>query len=98
MVLASEENDTFKNDVTSAWVQINDETDSQRFNLYKDGVFIKLLEDYEFPNDSAKYTTVYWKNVLSKYGPGCYEIQIEYDIAGIVGSVVWGKYVLQALQ
>lgn len=96
MVLASEENDTFKNDVTSAWVQINDETDTQRFGLYKDEIFIKELDAYDFPNDSAKYTTVYWKDILFKYGPGCYEIRIEYEIAGIVGAVVWGKYVLQA--
>ena len=95
MVLASEENDTFKNDVTSAWIQVNDEADSQEFKLYKDDTLISTLTPNDFPNDNAKYVTIYWRDRLFKNGPGCYRLDIEYNIAGITGSITWGKYVLQ---
>ena len=97
MVLASEDPETWKNDITSAWVKLSDAVDVQEFKIYKDGVDTgEVPTVFNFPNEeNAKYITVYWKEILFSYGPGCYDIRINYDISGITGSLIWGKYVLQ---
>jgi hypothetical protein len=49
-----------------------------------------------FPNEpNAYYTTISWIDVLNSDGIGCYELKIDYDISGVIGSVSWGKYNLK---
>lgn len=97
MVLASEETESWKNDVTSAWLKISDVSDSYEFKLYKDGELTNYTPIInQFVNDeNAFYTTIEWRDVLQSDGIGCYQIVIEYQIAGITGSLTWGEYQLK---
>jgi hypothetical protein len=97
LVLAGGDTDTWKNDVTSAWIKLSDPSDTASFELYKDDVLTGYTPVvYEFPNeDNAFYTTIPWRDVLAAEGIGCYELKITYDISGISGSFTWGKYTLR---
>ena len=97
MVLASGTSDTWKNDVSSAWIKVSDPSDLFDFVLEKDGIPVTsyALTVEEFPNEeNAYYTTVQWKDVLALEGPGCYELKISYSISGVVGAFTWAKYTL----
>lgn len=97
IVLASQTNDSWKNDVTSAWIKVSDLFDITSFNLYKNGV----LADYQptvntFVRDPlARYVTINWQDVLNSDGVGCYKLEIDYSIAGINQTMIWGKYTLK---
>ena len=97
LVLASESGDSWKTDITSAWIKASDPSDTYAFELYKDGVLTTYTPTpVAFPNeDNAYYTTIHWIDVLNSDGAGCYELKIAYSISGISGSVSWGKYTLQ---
>lgn len=96
-VLASPTNDSWKNDVTSAWIKVADINDTTNFNLYKNGV----LSSYQptiniFVKDAlARYVTINWKDVLALDGEGCYKLEIAFSIAGINQTMIWGKYTLK---
>ena len=98
MVLASAENESWKNDVTSAWIKISDLTDSYSFKLYKEGQLTNYTPTTNnFINDNlAFYTTIEWRDVLQSDGIGCYKIVIEYQISGISGQLIWGEYQLKS--
>ncbi len=88
--------DTWKNDVTSAWIKLSDAIDIVTFQLWKDGQYLELLTAAEFTNeDNAYYTTVFWRDVLLTHGAGCYEIKIAFDISGIASIFTWGQYNLK---
>jgi hypothetical protein len=94
LVLANAGNESWKSDITSAWVKISDVTDGYSFELYKNGV----LSTYQptpnaFPNEpNAYYCTINWIDVLLSDGVGCYELKIGYNISGILGNYTWGVY------
>ena len=95
MVLAGGDTDSWKNDVSSAWIKISDPTDQFDFVLEKDGIpvtsYTLIVE--EFPNEeNAFYTTIQWRDVLSLEGAGCYELKITYNISGVDGAFSWAKY------
>jgi hypothetical protein len=98
LVLAGGGSETWKNDVTSAWIKVSDPSDSFGFILEKDGQpvtsYTPTVE--EFPNeDNAYYTTIQWKDVLPLEGIGCYSLKVTYDISGVTGDFIWGQYNLQ---
>jgi|GEM_PF-2868471 len=96
-VLASSSNDSWKNDITSAWIKLSGETDTVTCFLQKGG----LETNYEttivpFVNESnAYYWTINWNDVFILDGAGCYEIKIQYNISGIIQEFTWGIYHLQ---
>jgi hypothetical protein len=97
LVLASNSNDSWKSDVTSAWVKLSDPSDTFVFKLKKNGLdttYVCVVN--AFPKElNAYYTTINWIDVLNLLGTGCYQIVIEYSISGIVGNINWGKYNLK---
>lgn len=97
LVLGSAGSDTWKNDKTSAWIKLSDPTDSFTFALYKNGVITSYFPSaVAFPSEpNAYYCTISWIDVLNSDGIGCYELKIDYNISGVIGSVSWGKYNLK---
>ena len=99
LVLGSLTDNTWQNDVTSAWLKLSSVTDTVTFSLTKEGQatsylfttnsFVSSQEPY------SKYCTIQWKDVLVSDGRGCYELNVDYNISGIIGSIVWGKYQLE---
>lgn len=90
--------ESWKNDVSSAWIKVSDPADTFDFILEKDGVPVTFysLTIEEFPNeDNAFYTTIKWSEVLPLEGEGCYELKVTYNISGLVGDFTWAKYTLR---
>jgi hypothetical protein len=97
LVLGDPSGDSWKNDITSAWIKMATQNDYVDFYLYKDenGVNYQCVKQ-QMPKDPlAYYTTVSWIDVLNSDGVGCYELRIKFSIAGVTGYVVWGMYNLQ---
>jgi hypothetical protein len=96
-VLASQTNDSWKNDVTSAWIKVADINDTTNFNLYKNGVLSSFQPTINvFIQDPlARYVTINWKDVLALDGEGCYKLEISFSIAGVNQTMIWGKYTLK---
>jgi hypothetical protein len=97
MVLASASQNPFENDVTSAWIEISDPTDQVVFELWKNNTNTGMMFDLEsFPNeDLAQYITFGWDQVFNEYGAGCYELRVNYEIAGVVGQYIYATYNLK---
>jgi hypothetical protein len=97
MVLAGNGTESWKNDVTSAWIKLSDANDSVQFVLEKDGQPISLIPTpMSFVNEpNAWFTTINWIDVLNSDGEGCYTLSIVYDISGISGVLYWGMYKLR---
>ena len=97
LVLGNAGSDTWKNDLTSAWIKLSEPTDVHEFKLYKNGVLTTYSPvSNEFANtDNAYYCTIDWYDVLVSDGVGCYELIVEYEISGILGQFSWGKYNVQ---
>lgn len=96
-VLAGGSSESWKNDVTSAWLKLSDPTDTLTFQLTKDGQpTIYTCTQNLFPNEeNAFYTTIQWSQVLTSDGIGCYKLEVTFNISGVSGSFVWGIYNLQ---
>jgi len=96
-VLGDASGDSFKNDVTSAWIKLSDPSDTGTFLLKKNGVATTYTPtSNQFINEqNARYTTIDWGAVLTSDGVGCYTIEIEYNISGVIGTIVWGTYILE---
>lgn len=98
LVLASNTADSWKNDVTSAWVKLSDPEDTVTAVLKKG-----CCADAEYQpvpvafvnEENAFYWTIPWKDVLASDGPGCYKIVISYNISGIEQEFTWGVYDLK---
>lgn len=97
MVLASGDTESWKNDVTSAWIKLSGLSDTHEFTLLKNGQpTTYVCPNYTFINEpNAYYTTVEWRDVLESDGIGCYELIVNFEISGISGQFTWGKYDLK---
>lgn len=91
LVLGSNTTDSWKNDITPAWVKMYSGSDSATFTLKKNGEdAIYQPEVLEFPEDEfSRYVEIHWKDVLASDGIGCYTIFIETEIAGMEFSYNW---------
>jgi len=89
--------ETWQNQVNSAFIKLQTISDTVNFVLKKDGVnAIYQPTNVQCVNDSlAYYCTVVWSYVLASDGVGCYTLEVNYDIDGIVGVIEWGLYELQ---
>ena len=96
-VLGDASGDTFKNDKTSAWIKLSDTSDTATFVLTKNGVATTYTPTSNvFINESnARYTTIDWGSVVTSDGVGCYKLEIQYNISGIIGTILWGTYELE---
>lgn len=97
LTLASPENETWKNDITSAWIKLSDPTDVVEFVLKKDGVettYTPTIKPFQ-KEPNAFYTTINWIDVLNDDGIGCYKLSVRYNISGIIGELFWGSYNLK---
>jgi hypothetical protein len=97
MVLASSvSNDSWKNDITPAWIKMYYGSDTATFTLKKDGVDATYQPVVQtFPSDiHSRYVEVNWKQVLATDGIGCYSIHRSWNIGGSEGEDVWGNYEL----
>ena len=97
LVLAGGAED-WMNDVTSAYIKLQLITDNCTFMLKKSDETNAIYQPVktQCPNDSLGYfATVDWKSVLLSDGPGCYSIEVNYDIAGTTGTINWGAYELK---
>jgi hypothetical protein len=86
---------SWKNDKTSAWIKVSDPTDLFFFRLYKNNQLTAFQPTAQpFINEpNAYFCTIDWNAVFaSGDGPGCYELRIDYNIAGITGGYTWGVY------
>lgn len=91
------DSETWKNDVSSAWIKLSDPTDVVSFELYKNNTLTTYTPTLvSFPNEAdAYYTTIQWKDVLASDGIGCFELRVSYNISGVVGGYLWGSYNLR---
>jgi len=98
-VLAGNGLESWKNDVSSAWIKTSDPSDSFTFKVVNSqGLPVAgyVVSVNEFPNEAgAYYTTVNWLDILNLEGAGCYSILITYNIGGYSGAFTWGVYNLQ---
>ncbi len=95
LVLASlTSDDSWKNDITPAWIKLYSAPDVGSIILKKDGedaIYQPTLQYY--PNDQySVFVEVDWKEVLSIDGVGCYTIERTWNISGIEGFDTWGEY------
>jgi len=98
LVLADpSQNDSWKNDITSAWIKLSSVTDTIIFSLEKNDIATTYIpNNIAFPNEPfAWYTTIQWKDVLASDGIGCYKLKLTYNIGGITGTINWGTYELK---
>lgn len=90
----------WKNDVTSAWVKLFEQTDTATFSLKKDGValsnYVLTVNSFDIEKELySKYVTINWSEVLSLEGSGCYTLEVTSVISGFTSTTVWGIYKLQ---
>lgn len=91
------ETESFKNDITSAWIKLSGASDTITFSLTKNDIATTYIPtDIAFPKEPfAKYTTINWRDVLASDGTGCYKLKLDFNIGGIIGELVWGTYELK---
>lgn len=89
--------DTWKNDITSAWIKLSSVLDTVSFDLYKDNTLaIYQPSQVTFARESlGRYVTIPWQTVLNTDGAGCYRLDITFTIAGVNQTFTWGKYKLK---
>lgn len=89
-------NDTWKNDYTGVYVKLNI-GDVATIVMRKNGVIVTDYGvDVLFPNQDYIIGYEYnWKEILQNLDAGCYKIYIDFTIAGITGSMLFGTYNLQ---
>ena len=91
------ETESYKNDMTSAWVKLSSASDTITFTLTKNNLATSYTPtNISFPNEPfGWYTTIQWKDVLASDGIGCYKLKLNYSIGGITGELIWGTYELK---
>lgn len=97
VVASNDSNDTWKNDVKSAWIKLASSADTATFTLtdLNDVATAYVCTSVAFVNeDNAYYCTIPWQDVLTSDGTGCYKLTLDYEIGGLTGSLVWGTYEL----
>ena len=98
LVLANGTSNTEENDVSSAWLNLSDPSDTFEFVVVDDNdVPTSFQPDAEaFPNEeNAYFFTVQWKDILASDGEGCYSIKVTYNIGGVDGFFTWRYYELK---
>lgn len=100
LVLASQtSNDTWENDKKMPYVKVSDVSDTVTFIIEKCGEALPLPNLGEFlttPQDDLARGFIYdWKQYLLAYGPGKYDIKIEFTISGVTGGYTYGQYNLK---
>jgi len=97
IVLASSETESWKNDLTSAWIKLSNPSDSVEFRcLDESNNLVTMISAIPFVNEpNAFYGSLYWIDILNAAGAGCYKIEVRYNIAGIEGTINWGTYKLK---
>jgi len=88
---------SWENDKTSAWIKLSGGLDTHTFKLMKNGIpTTYTLTSLPLPQEpNGFYCTVNWNDVLMSDGLGCYELQVEFNISGIIGTIHWGNYKLR---
>lgn len=91
------ENESWKNDITSAWIKLSDITDTIEFKLTKNGENISYTPTpILFPSEpNAWYITIFWQDVLNSDGAGCYKLELIYNIQEVEDVITWGVYDLK---
>ncbi len=91
------ETESYKNDITSAWIKLSSVSDTITFTLTKNDLATSYTPtNISFPNEPfGWYTTIQWKDVLASDGIGCYKLKLQYSIGGITGELIWGTYDLK---
>jgi hypothetical protein len=96
MVLAGGGTESWKNDLTSAWIKLSAPEDTCTFILTKCGeptIYEPIVN--AFVNEpNAFYTTINWADVIISDGVSDYELSIQFSISGVTGVFTWGKYKL----
>lgn len=94
MILASSENDSWKNDLTSAWIKLSDSSDSATLKIKKCSLELNYVPEQKniVKEPNAFYWTIDWNEVLQEEGEGTYSVYISYNIAGITQDILWGIY------
>ena len=89
----AENNDSYRNHVTSRWMI----GETVTFELYKDGVLTAFVPTAQtFPNDtSAYYCTISWRDVLLTEGIGCYTLVGKSEVSGLEFEQSLGMFDLQ---
>jgi hypothetical protein len=97
LVLAGNGTESWKNDMTSAWIKLSTASDTIQFKLTKNGIVTNYIpQQQSFLNEpNAWFTTIHWSDVLNSDGIGCYNLSIFYNISGIIGQINWGDYTLK---
>ncbi|QDP50842.1 MAG: hypothetical protein Unbinned2903contig1001_32 [Prokaryotic dsDNA virus sp.] len=88
---------SWKNDKTSAWIKLSDVSDTITFTLKKDGIATTYTPTTQsiVRETYGKFTTIDWRSVLASDGIGCYTLELDYSISGLIGSLTWGTYKLK---
>lgn len=86
--------ESWSNDLTAFWIKLSSESDTCTFQVVDhDENVVETYSGTEFPFEpNAFYKVIDWSSILNDYGQGCYYLSIEYDIAGVTGTLVWGLY------
>lgn len=98
LVLASNTNTSWKNDITPVWLKLYSSSDEVEFILRTESGqdTIYQPDTMPFPNDQfSKYAEIHWKDVLAIDGVGCYKIIIAYNVGGVTGEIEHGEYELK---
>jgi len=97
LVLGGDSSNSWENDITPIWIKLGTDNSGATFVLKKEGepTYYPLQIKPIIRQPNAYYAEVNWGEVLNYDGAGCYTLEIEYNISGITGSVLWGKYELQ---
>jgi len=97
IVLAGGGTESWKNDVSSAWIKLSSYDDTCSFKLNKCGESTTYEPtSIPFVNEpNAFYTTINWLDVLMSDGVGNYELVVAFNISGVAGQFTWGEYNLQ---
>ena len=98
MLASLTETESYKNDITSAWIKLSSPSDSVvfKFTDEHDNATNYIPTPVAFPNEAdAFYITIPWRDVLASDGEGCYKLVLEFSIGGITGNLNWGVYKLK---
>ena len=96
---SSTDTDSYKNDLIGVFVKISDVSDTVNFVISRcdDGLPLPNLGDVlNAPQDALLQGFIFdCRQYLITYGRGKYNVDIEYTISGVTGSVRWGQYDLE---
>lgn len=97
LVIGSATSDSWKNDITPAWIKLSSPLDTVEFILETCGEVTNYVpEAIEFiKEENAYYCEIDWKEVLASDGAGDFRLRIVAEISGIPFDFTWGNYILK---